>query len=90
MRGGLRPILSTRLREGVKRRLMAYQSKTYSLSDEVVAAIDAARARGLTPNKFLLHLLAVEQTAMTKPDDLRINSTQRPTRSLREKGDGKR
>lgn len=36
---------------------MSYQSKTYSLSDEVVAAIEAARNRGLTPNKYLRGLV---------------------------------
>lgn len=39
---------------------MAYQSKTYSLSDEVVAAIENARERGLTPNKYLRALIALE------------------------------
>lgn len=39
---------------------MGYQSKTYSLSDEVVAAIDEARAGGLTPNQFLRRVLGIE------------------------------
>lgn len=38
---------------------MAYQSKTYSLSDEVITAIDAARAKGESPNKFLRRLLGL-------------------------------
>lgn len=36
---------------------MGFQSKTYSLSDEVVAAIEAARAAGETPNQLLTRLL---------------------------------
>lgn len=51
---------------------MGYQSKTYSLSDEVVKAIDSARERGMTPNKYLLHLLAFEQSMTTKPDEIRV------------------
>lgn len=71
---------------------MAYQSKTYSLSDEVVAAIEDARAKGLTPNKFLRRILGIDTedvpdihgTPITYPDDRRQNS-----RSMREKGDVK-
>jgi hypothetical protein len=40
---------------------MPYQSKTYSLSDEVIAAIEAARKRGLTPNKYLCGLIALSK-----------------------------
>lgn len=36
---------------------MGFQSKTYSLSDEVVAAIDEAKAKGESPNKFLRRVL---------------------------------
>lgn len=36
---------------------MAYQSKTYSLSDEVVAAIETAKAQGLSPNRLLKWVL---------------------------------
>lgn len=36
---------------------MGYQSKTYSLSDEVVAAIDAKRAEGITPDQYLWALI---------------------------------
>lgn len=36
---------------------MAYQSKTYSLSDEVVAAIEAAKAQGQSPNQLLRRAL---------------------------------
>lgn len=43
---------------------MPYQSKTYSLSDEVVAAIDRARASGETPNRYLQRLIRMEQTAL--------------------------
>lgn len=59
---------------------MGYQSKTYSLSDEVVAAIEEARSRGLTPNKYFLHLLAVEQTVTTKLDDMRIGAQPKSTK----------
>jgi hypothetical protein len=38
---------------------MPYQSKTYSLSDEVIAAIEAAREQGETPNRFFLRLLGL-------------------------------
>lgn len=38
---------------------MGFQSKTYSLSDEVVAAIEDARAKGLTPNRYLRSLIAL-------------------------------
>ena len=40
---------------------MGYQSKTYSLSDEVIEAIEAARAEGVTPNQLLLDLLVKGQ-----------------------------
>lgn len=40
---------------------MGYQSKTYSLSDEVVAAIDEAKAKGETPNQLLRRVLLPHQ-----------------------------
>lgn len=36
---------------------MGYQSKTYSLSDEVVQAIEAKRAEGVTPDQYLWSLI---------------------------------
>lgn len=42
---------------------MGYQSKTYSLSDEVVEAIEAAKAGGETPNRYLLRLVRMERVA---------------------------
>lgn len=36
---------------------MGYQSKTYSLSDEVVAAIETAKAQGQSPNQLLRRAL---------------------------------
>lgn len=39
---------------------MGYQSKTYSLSDEVVDAIETAKARGVSPNKFLRQLMGLD------------------------------
>ena len=39
---------------------MGYQSKTYSLSDEVVDAIESAKAGGTSPNKFLRQLMGLE------------------------------
>lgn len=36
---------------------MPYQSKTYSLSDEVVAAIESAKATGESPNQYLWRLI---------------------------------
>lgn len=41
---------------GIQKR---YKSVSYSLSDEVVAAIDEARSRGLTPNQFLRRVLGI-------------------------------
>jgi hypothetical protein len=40
---------------------MAYQSKTYSLSDEVVAVIEAAKAGGTSPNKLLRRVLGIDE-----------------------------
>jgi hypothetical protein len=39
---------------------MGYQSKTYSLSDEVIEAIEAAKTGGLTPNQFLRRLIGID------------------------------
>jgi hypothetical protein len=36
---------------------MPYQSKTYSLSDEVVTAIEAKRAEGVSPDQYLWSLI---------------------------------
>jgi hypothetical protein len=41
---------------------MPYQSKTYSLSNEVIAAIEAAREQGETPNKFLRRVLGIDKS----------------------------
>jgi len=38
---------------------MGYQSKTYSLSDEVVAVIEGEKAKGVTPNRLLMAALKV-------------------------------
>ena len=46
---------------------MGYQSKTYSLSDEVVEAINAARAEGETPNRFLTRMLLLSGTRDPEP-----------------------
>lgn len=40
---------------------MGYQSKTWSLSDEVVAAVDDAKTRGESPNQFFLRLIREAQ-----------------------------
>lgn len=40
---------------------MGYQSKTYSLSDEVVEAIESAKAGGTSPNRFLRQLMGLDQ-----------------------------
>lgn len=40
---------------------MGYQSKTWSLSDEVVAIIEAAKANGESPNQFLRRVLLAER-----------------------------
>lgn len=39
---------------------MGYQSKTYSLSDEVIDAIESAKAGGTSPNKFLRELMGLD------------------------------
>lgn len=39
---------------------MGYQSKTYSLSDDVVAAIERAKVGGTSPNKFLRQLMGLD------------------------------
>ena len=36
---------------------MGYQSKTYSLSDEVVAVIEEQKTSGISPDKFLWSLI---------------------------------
>lgn len=79
---------------------MAYQSKTYSLSDEVVAAIEDARAQGLSPNKYLRQLLGIDpakaiasdatRAAQTRAIGKASTETYRVPRGLREKGDSKR
>jgi len=38
---------------------MGYQSKTYSLHDDVVAAIELAKAGGETPSRYLARLIAL-------------------------------
>jgi hypothetical protein len=74
---------------------MGYQSKTYSLSDEVVEAIDAARAGGLTPNQFLRRALGIEagdgesrtsEPTAKKVKDWRANRTPLPKPKDRPKG----
>lgn len=47
---------------------MGYPSKTYSLSDEVVEAIDAARASGLSPNQFLRRALGIDKENGSSPE----------------------
>lgn len=54
---------------------MGYQSKTYSLSDEVVAAIEAARAQGLSPNKYLRQLLGIDPERAIASDVTRAAQT---------------
>ena len=46
-----------RLLVRAERKQMGYQSKTYSLSDEVVAAIEAKRAEGVSPDQYLWSLI---------------------------------
>lgn len=54
---------------------MAYQSKTYSLSDEVVAAIEMARRDGLSPNKFLRQLVGLDPMKAIASDVVRLIKT---------------
>lgn len=77
---------------------MPYQSKTYSLSDEVVAAIDAAREQGETPNKFLRRVLGLDRPQITEFPDIDMSdylqrdkaTTETVRRGIRQKGDVKR
>lgn len=73
---------------------MGFQSKTYSLSDEVVAAIEVARSQGLTPNKFLRQLLKIDENQTTGKGTVRdhvrqerLKVTPLGTRGPRPKGD---
>lgn len=38
---------------------MAYQSKTYSLSDEVVAVFERFKTEGVTPNQLLMRIFGI-------------------------------
>lgn len=38
---------------------MGYQSKTWSLSDEVVAVFDEFKERGVSPNQLLMRVFAI-------------------------------
>ena len=71
---------------------MAYQSKTYSLSDEVVAIIDDFKARGVSPNQLLMRIFDIGKiNPNTSGDDSDIEEfRQRHRAALREKGDNKR
>lgn len=70
---------------------MPYQSKTYSLSDEVIAAIEAARAQGLSPNRFLRQLMRLDQPEATRFNSIVTNGKRGSvSRVQREKGDGRR
>ena len=39
---------------------MGYQSKTWSLSDEVVQAVEEARRHGLSPNQYFRQLIGLD------------------------------
>lgn len=85
---------------------MAYQSKTWSLSDEVVEAVEAARLRGETPNQFFKRLIkeweyACREATIHDCDDANLDATGPElssgkgkatveTRGIRPKGDSKR
>lgn len=65
---------------------MGYQSKTYSLSDEVIAAIEAARARGETPSRFLTRMLLTERadvTVVSKSVAKRLDAQKKPSKRER-------
>lgn len=64
---------------------MAYQSKTYSLSEEVIAAIDAARLAGETPNQFLRRVIAAEKPTAIAPVARKENKR---ARAIRERANG--
>lgn len=57
---------------------MGYQSKTYSLSDEVVAAIEAARAAGETPNQFFTKLIRNAESEQREPVGILPHATYDP------------
>jgi hypothetical protein len=74
---------------------MGYQSKTYSLSDQVVEAIEAAKAGGLSPNQFLRRVIGIDESdndnhtpeaTVKKVKDWRANRTPLPKPKDRPKG----
>lgn len=69
---------------------MGYQSKTWSLSDEVVAVIEAAKANGETPNQFLRRVLLTERGGVRTEAPLThsITDTPPPARELLVELDG--
>lgn len=66
---------------------MSYQSKTYSLSDEVIAIIDDAKAKGESPNKFLRRVLGLDNgRPITRPGFVRLSQHGKVTRETRKSG----
>lgn len=74
---------------------MAYQSKTWSLSDEVVAVFDEFRAKGVSPNQLLMRIFDLGKInpngGLDDDSDIEeMRERHRKARGIREKGDGKR
>lgn len=65
---------------------MGHQSKTYSLSDEVIGVIEMARANGETPNKFLRRVLGIDKNI----ELAQRSKVTTETRRIRPKDDSKR
>lgn len=74
---------------------MAYQSKTWSLSDEVVAVFDEFRAKGVSPNQLLMRIFDLGKInpngGLDDDSDIEeMRERHRQARGIRPKGDSKR
>lgn len=65
---------------------MGYRSKTYSLSDEVIEAIERAKAGGTSPNQFLRELMGLDGGAVMVPVQMAEKITRAPRHLLVDKG----
>ena len=56
---------------------MGYQSKTWSLSDEVVAVFEEFKAKGVSPNQLLTRIFAIGKINPNGGDDSDIEEMRR-------------
>lgn len=75
---------------------MGFKSKTYSLSDEVIAIFDEFKAQGVSPNQLLMRIMGIGKIDPNGGlddnrdiEEMRRRHTQ-AERGLRQKGDAKR